>query len=114
VADEALAWELLKHIASPPMMRLFPLATGHFPSRQSMLPQWQDFQKRESARTDDDLRAISESLDHQWVTATFQVVEFGGGREVEVCWEVRGAVNMRFRRHGMAVRRGRPSAGRAG
>jgi hypothetical protein len=38
---------------------------------------WQDFQKREYARSDDDLRAISESLDYQWVTATFQVVEFG-------------------------------------
>jgi ABC-type glycerol-3-phosphate transport system substrate-binding protein len=77
VNDPALAWELLKHMASPPMMRLFPLSTGRFPSRRSMLPLWQDFQKREYGRSDADLKAISDAMDHQWVSASFRVVEFG-------------------------------------
>jgi ABC-type glycerol-3-phosphate transport system substrate-binding protein len=77
VPDEAMAWELLKHMASPPMMQLFPLSTGRFPSRRALLVQWREFQKREYARSDDDLRAISDSLDYQWVSASFQVVEFG-------------------------------------
>ena len=48
---------------------------------------------------------------HSGFERPVEVVE--GGREVEVCWRVQGALTMRLYSHGTVVRRGWPSAGRA-
>jgi multiple sugar transport system substrate-binding protein len=59
---QAEQWVLLKFMASPEALRIYPLQRGPMPSRQSLFPEWREFHLRSGKLSAQDLNMAQEAL----------------------------------------------------
>ncbi|MCL6553898.1 MAG: hypothetical protein K6W08_12375 [Firmicutes bacterium] len=55
-------WVLLKFMASPEALRIYPLQRGPMPSRQSLFPEWREVHLKAGKLTTQDLNTALEAL----------------------------------------------------